>query len=109
VLEDELDNSHNSLASAQKKLNQSRVKMARLVQEKVTLQKQVDRIPGRLKLAKENAIHSIQQKAASVSMKIKGVFKEECKRLYRQLLDCGVATTEVDGVIHNVAGVLGSL
>jgi hypothetical protein len=50
---------------------------------------------------------SIQAKSTTVSMKAKGVITKGFKRLYRHLLDHGVATTEVDGVIHKVASVLG--
>jgi F0F1-type ATP synthase membrane subunit b/b' len=107
ALEDSVDKIEDQLATAQHKLEDTQAKKAKLNQENAAMQKRVGRIPDRLKLTKAKAITGIQQHAASVSMKIKGAISEPFKRLYRQLLDHGVATTEVNQVIHNVADVVG--
>jgi chromosome segregation ATPase len=107
ALEDEVDDANSRLASARKKIDKFCGKRAKLVEEKAALQKQVNRFPGCMKLAMEKVMSSIQAKSTTVFMKAKGVITEGFKRLYRHLLDHGVATTEVNGVIHEVAGVLG--
>jgi chromosome segregation ATPase len=107
VMEGQLEVVQEDLATAHEDLKAMHQKKNTAIEENERLQKKVKRIPDRLKTAGKKTLIAAERTAAAVSMKFKGTITEKFRNLYRSLLDRGVATTEVNGVVHDVADAVG--
>jgi hypothetical protein len=98
---------HVALRDTQTELKAVRARKAVLDSKQDAMRKRIWRQPGIRERAVNKAVGTVAAARAQVTMKEKGVIKNEVRDLIRQLAGIGVATQRIDSVIHDVTAAFG--